>query len=80
MTIVRLVVPLLANIAFDSHLVAFIKLNHAMAGIYMYLRRHSQESVPLMYLATTSVGKLCSLPALNWTSYEENDITDGRYG
>jgi len=35
MTIVRLVVPLLANIAFDSHLVAFIKLNHAMAGIYM---------------------------------------------
>lgn len=37
MTTVRLVVALLVNIALDSYLVAFIKLNHAMAGIYMYI-------------------------------------------
>ena len=48
MTTVRLVVSLLVSIALDSHLVAFIKLNHAMAGIYMYLRLHGQESVPLI--------------------------------
>lgn len=32
-----------ANIALDSHLDAFVKLNHAIAGLYMCVRPHGQE-------------------------------------
>jgi hypothetical protein len=34
----------LANITIDSDLVAFIKLNHAIGGIYMFVHPHTQES------------------------------------
>lgn len=39
---VRLVVS--ANIVLDGHLVALIKLNHAIAGLYMCVRLHMQET------------------------------------
>jgi hypothetical protein len=41
---VRPVVSVSANIALDSHPVAFIKLNYAIAGVYLYVRPHMQES------------------------------------
>jgi len=34
----------LANITINSDLVAFIKLNHAIGGIYMFVHLHTQES------------------------------------
>jgi hypothetical protein len=67
----------------DGYIVAFIKLNHAIAGIYMCVRLNMQEAVRVegdFNSHRTSVGKRYSQPASNWISYEENGHTDGQYG
>jgi prepilin-type processing-associated H-X9-DG protein len=71
-----------ANIALiDGHVVAFIKLNHAIAGVYMCVCLHTQESTCAdINLPRRPAGKRSSLPALNWTFCEENDRTGGQYG
>ncbi len=43
MITVRQVVSLSADMSLDSHLVAFIKLNHVIAGIYMCVHLRGQE-------------------------------------
>ena len=43
MTTVRPVTAVLVKIAFDSRLVALVKLGHAIAGVYMCVRLHRQE-------------------------------------
>jgi hypothetical protein len=40
---VRQVVPLSADMTLDSHLVAFVKLNHVIAGIYMCVHLRGKE-------------------------------------
>ena len=44
MNIVRLAVPLSVSITLDGHIVAFLKLNHAIIAIYMCVRLHEQKS------------------------------------
>ncbi len=39
----RSVVSVSANIAFDSHPVAFVKLYHAIAGLYLWVPLHRQD-------------------------------------
>ena len=66
---VRLLVTVLTWCHPDNHImiVALIKFDHAIAGLYMYAHTPTQESAHQCEL-TTSVGKLCLLQALNWTS------------
>ena len=51
----------------DNHIVGPIKLDHTIAGIYMYAHSPTQESANRCEL-TTSVGRLCLLQGLSWTS------------
>jgi hypothetical protein len=58
-------------------LVALIKLDHALAGIYMYVHPfYAGEFALISYLA----GRLFSRWVSSWTSYEVNCPTDGQYG